>query len=171
MALAAGQKLTATQYNLDTQKLGNRARRTSASSTASSSTNVGVLYTSSFAVKAGQAYKIDIPNLAVRSTVAGDLLEALLRITEDASIPTTSSTLLVGSIARSSALITGSTATTMHVRAKYYPAADATLRVLLCISRLSGTGAVGCFADGSGFTIDIDISNSGVDPGASGTNV
>jgi hypothetical protein len=171
MALSAGQKLTATQYNLDVQKLGSRGRRTTASASASSATNVGVQYTSAFAVKAGYAVIVDCPNLPVRSTVAGDLLEALIRYTTDGSTPTTSSTLLPGSISRSSALITGSTATTIQLRAKYFPLADESFRALLCISRLAGTGAVSLFADGSGFMIDIDVYNAGPDPGDTGTDV
>lgn len=171
MALSAGQKLNATGYNRDTQKLGNRGRRTTVSTGATSATNVGVEHTSGLACVSGYAYRIECPNLAPRSTVSGDILEALLRYTEDGSTPTTSSPLLVGSISRSPSLPGASTALGMQLVATYLPTSNTTLRVLLCISRLSGTGTVSLFADGSGLVTDILITNLGPDPGDTSTDV
>jgi hypothetical protein len=171
MAFTSGEVLTAANLNQAVQKLVARGRRTTPSSIANSTTNVAVLRLDDIPIKGGYAYRVICPGLAMRSTVADDVMEVVIRYTTDGSTPTTSSAILPGASARSPTLTTGSNSLTTTSETEYVPASDETLSLLMCIARLTGTGNVSLFADGSGYVIDMKVYCDGPDVGDTGTDL
>jgi len=167
----AGLEMTGDELDLAVEKLIARGRRTTPS-TASTGSTVAVLRLDDIPIEGGYAYAIRCPGLGVRSTVAADLVQCLIRYTTDGSTPTTSSPILQGSIVLK-AVPGGSTAVSLDLDVEYYPAPGGTeqLSLLLCVIRLGGTGSCSIFADGSGYVIDLRVYNMGPDVGDTGTDL
>ena len=148
-----------------------RARRTTASPTANSGTNVAVLRLDDIPMRANGSYTIRCPNLWPRGSVANNILEVILRYTTDGSTPSGTSAILPGGIGRSPLLPSGSTAISMDVETEYIPASDETFSVTLFIALAVGSGTVGFFADGSGAITEIKVIHNGPDCGDTGVDL
>lgn len=168
-SLATGHEPSADEFQGmidETRRRGEVAqgRRTTAST--ATATIVGVLRLDNVAVYNGRAYRISTSNLNLISTVSNDDPQAQLRFSTSGTA-TTTSTLLPGGNARGRYVgATGSVF--IPINAFYYPTSDATLSVLLCVTRSGGSGNVSIFADANN-SIDLVIEDIG--PAASNTGV
>jgi hypothetical protein len=123
---------------------GNRliafGERSTSSSTASSSTAVGVLRLDNLAFRPGCSYYIYSGSLHVTSTVSSDNLRTEIRM-NTAGTATTSSSVIPGALAFEAFGNTG------KLETLYTPGASETASILLCIARDTGSGAASIFAD------------------------
>lgn len=137
---AAGERLTAAKVNRrGIQKYG---RRDSTSSNASSSTAVGVLRLDGISVVSGRIYVINVsahPN----SSVTTDNIRIEVRGSTSGTATTSSSVLVSGQLYFP--VLYGP----RTWRFAYVAASTATLSILLCVGRDTGTGNCNLFADGT----------------------
>lgn len=159
-------RLTASQYNKDTQKIVARGRRTSTTSN-STGTEVPDLRVDNISVYAGYAYMIWCTPLLLSSGTANDQISVFLRISEDGTVATTADTQL--------AQTQGYVANTTHppfwpLQSPYFPATDLTLSVLLSHQRTGGGGSCNITA-AAGINIDLVITQIGIDPGDTGVDL
>ena len=150
------------QYAKDIK--GRVARAITTSSSATTTTEVGVLRLDSVPVLGGHTYTIRTSSLLPVSTVANDYVGTKIRYTSDGTTATTSSTQLLGTQTR----ITGASGNeTVTLAVTYNPASDQNLSILLSASRVSGTG--NCSIGGGATTpIELWIDHDGEDPGNTG---
>lgn len=134
-------------------------RRTNASS-GSTTAEVGVLRLDNIPVYQGRRYKITTSPLNMFSTIAGDLMNAHIRVSTTAAA-TTASTQLTGLV--ESAFTSAASQRTQCLNVTYTPAASGTLSVLLSISRDSGTGTV-TIAGATNYPTDLVVEDIGPDP-------
>lgn len=165
----AGQKLTAGAFNTEIKKILARGRRTTTSSAVTSSTDIGVLRLDDVSLKASRSVIVRVTGIHADSTVAADVMRMRLRYTTDGSTPTTSSTILPGSLAYAQ-IANASWPETRVIEAEHTPAADQTFSVLLCISRTAGTGDCTLFADAD-HALEMKIIHDGDDVGDTGTDI
>lgn len=169
--IAAGNLILAseTREALDERAYGllQRARRTSNSSTANSTTPVSVLRLDDLPIIGGRAYLIQTSSLVLHSSTANDVTRAALYFTTDGSTPTSSSTLLA--ITQKTVAATANPPTSI-ISMMYFPTVNETLSLLLTVSRQAGAGNADILA-GTGFPIDIYVHDMGVDPGDTGVDL
>lgn len=135
------------------QRVVKYGKRTTASSTATSSTAVGVLRLDSINLKAGQDYTVVTGTLHPTSSVTTDNMRLEIRYSTSGNA-TTSSTVLAGLQAFE---VYGNTSL---LRAKFQCVADVTVSLLLCIARDTGTGNVQVYADGTRIT-EMEVRHDG----------
>lgn len=169
MPVLAGQAVTAAQWNLDT--LGGtviaRHRRTSNSSTASSSTPVGILRLDDIPITAGRSYWVVTSSLVIHSSTANDVVRVGAYYTTDGSTPTGASTLL-GIVQETVDATANPPAQPLSVM--YFPTVDEIFSVFLGVARQAGAGNADVLGSTT-FPIDLYIIDMGEDPGATGTNL
>lgn len=136
----AGNEPTAAQLNR--RGIGKYGRRDGSSSGASSSTAVGVLRVDSISVVSGRSYVIQFA-CHPTSTVTTDNIRIEVRGSTSGSATTSSSVLASGQLYR---LFSAGPTTWRFV---YIAGSTATLSLLLCVARDTGTGSCSLFADGT----------------------
>lgn len=135
---AAGERLTAAKVNRrGIQKYG---RRDSTSSNATSSTAVGVLRVDSISVVSGRSYVINV-SCHSNSSVGTDNIRVEVRGSTSGNATTSSSVLASGQFY--------DTPRARTWRFVYIAGATATLSILLCVARDTGSGNCTLFADGT----------------------
>lgn len=142
-----------------------RGERTTSSSTTTS--EVAVLRLDDVVVKAGHLITVWTSDLALTSTVANDVVAARLRYTTDGSAATTSSTIL----GEGAALQPATIAQRLPVIIKYVPPTDQSLSILLSVARIGGTGNASLAIATNVPTIDLIVSDHGIDPGDTGVDL
>lgn len=170
MTFSAGEKVTATKLNLellDGQVIA-RGRRTTTSTGTSGTTELGVIRLDDVPITSGRLYTITWRG-DPDSTIDTDVISVRCRYTTDGSTPSTSSTILPGSERRQPAF--ASVTNGQQHSALYIPSSNETFSVLLTQRRVSGTGSVTLFANGTDFITDIWITDGGVDPGDTGVDI
>lgn len=123
-------------------------RRTTPSST--TTTTVGVLRLDGIPVVGGKAYHVFATGVHFDSTVTSDALQADIRFST-AGTATTASAILTGAVAFGRIVVANS-GQTHNISCHYEPGGSATLSVLLCVSRLLGTGNSRIFASADAAT-------------------
>lgn len=116
-------------------------RRDTHSSTANSSTAVGALRLDSISVAIGRAYVINV-SCHPTSNVSTDVVRCEVRGSTTGTATTADSVLTSGQWFQS-------LGDAMTFRFVYIAGANATLSILLCIARFSGTGDVSFYGDGT----------------------
>jgi hypothetical protein len=171
MALAAGEIVTADQYNRDTEKIVNRARRVTTSGNATTTgVATAVLRLDDTTIAGGYLYGIRTSSLALQASAVGTYCRAQIHYTTDGSTPTTSSSVLPGAVTQTISAVV-SQSINSPILGLYSPGSDEVLSLLLSIVRTGGTaGNVTIFADATN-TIDMWIENLGLDPGDSGVDL
>lgn len=145
---------------------GGYGKRTTAS--LSTTTEVGVLRLDGLAVTAGRQYKISTSPLNMFSTVAGDLIEASIRVSTTGAA-TTTSTHLTGLV--ESAFSGGGSQRTQGLQVTYAPAATGALSVLLSVGRGGGgSGSVSILGSG-GYPLEMWVEDMGPAAPNSGINI
>lgn len=139
-----------------------RGRRTSATGNVTT-VETGVLRLDGISVKAGRAYRISTSNLNLDTSVSNDIAAAILRISTSGAA-TTGSTQICQ---MRNTIDDAANSNVMPLSAFYYPAAAATLSVLLSIVRVSGTGNIILFAS-TVEILDLVVTDEGTDPGNTG---
>lgn len=134
---SAGTKLTAEKLSRKGVKLW--GRRTSNSS-ASTGTETSVLRLDDAALKALRHIVVQVSGIHLESSVVSDALKVQIRYTTDASTPTTSSTVLPGSVLYGREVVANSSETTALNVSYETGSSDETLSVLLTVTRIAGTG-------------------------------
>ena len=167
MPFLAGQTVTAADLNLATQKVIARGRRVTTS--AGTTTIVGIMRLDDKPVLAGRTYKISAGPIQLDSSVANDHIRGLIKYTTDGSTPTTASATLPGAVTEGQQdnIAFGETRT---IETTYTPAADETLSLLLCVQRINGTGTV-TLVGSADFDFEMKIENAGEDVGDTGTDI
>lgn len=167
----AGQVALSAEYNklidnilyLDTKSvLVGFGRRTTSSSTANSSTAVGVLRLEA-PIISGNKYRVKTGVIHPTSTVTTDTARCELRFSVSGNA-TTSSPVLPGALAFEAF------GNTTSLDTVYTALATGTLSVALCVARESGSGNVSLFADGTRVT-DVYIEDLGLSVANSGVNL
>jgi hypothetical protein len=136
---AAGQRATAATLNR--RGIVKYGRRDTSSSTTSSSTAVGALRIDGISVVSGRAYVINV-SCHPTSTVSTDNVRCEVRGSTSGTATTSSSVLTSGQWYQK----LGDPQTFRFV---YIAPATATLSMLLCIARDSGSGNVNFYSDGT----------------------
>lgn len=144
---------------------GGYGRRTTAS--LSTTTEVGVLRLDGLALTAGRQYMISTCPLNMFSTVAGDLIEAAIRVST-VGAATTTSTHLTG--LAESAYSGGGSQRTQCLQVTYAPGATGTLSVLLSVARSGGTGSVSIIGS-AGYPIELWVEDMGLAAPDSGIDI
>ena len=169
--VAAGEIATAAKWRRDTKKILGRARRTTDSSTSASTTLVAVLRLDDIPITGGRLHRISTSPLSLDSSTANDVIRASILYTTDGTTPTTSSTQLPGGIAQTSQPNAAAGEFPSAISTTYTPASDETLSLLLCVSRISGGGNCLIQANGTVTIIEILVTDLGIDPGDTGTDL
>ena len=167
MTLLAGDKPTAAELELATEKIIARGRRITSTGTTTTAV-AGALRLDDLPIEGGYSYNIRVQT-SPRSSVAADGIAVHLRYTTDGTTPSTSSTILPGGYWFVRAIAAGS-AQSQTFETEYIPAADETLSLLLCWNRVVGTGNVDLYADSNTHT-EMKVFNSGPDVGDTGTDI
>lgn len=144
----AGQKLTASTLNSATLPGNLLARhvRTSASSTTTSGTGIGVIYLD-IPVTSGRMYWVGLTTPAHHdSTVTTDNVMSKITHTTNGTTPTASSSILDGAQVFSACV-------PMPLYTTYEATFTGTLKTLLCVARFSGSGNARLYADVLGRSI------------------
>lgn len=172
MAFFAGQKLRASELQdlIDKDSplprgILARGNRTTSSTTTTS--EVGVIRLDDIPIYAGRTYKIWSTALRLDTSVANDVARVNLRYTTDGSTPSTSSTVMTQAQA---GLPNATDGNSVDVCVDYSPAADELLSLLLCVSRISGTGSIGIIA-GVTAPINLVVEDMGLDPTDTGVDI
>lgn len=147
---ATGNRLTPARLNALPKGIIARANRASSSSTTTS--EVGVLRLDDLAIGAGRSYRIWVSPFVVHSTVANDVVRARLRFST-AGAATTSSSLLDMWQTSITNTVNPPSAT---LAAKLESGTNLTVSVLLTIARQSGTGNAS-IVSGSGPDLEIEL--------------
>lgn len=144
-----------------------RHSRLTASSATASATGIGVILLS-VPVITGRAYEVNVLACHLNSTVQTDNCFGKVTMTTDGSTPTASSTIMRGALSYTHGNATGA----VPVGAVWTSTITGTLKLLLCVGRESGTGNASMDGPGDGNrAIDLVVTDKGVDPGSTGTNV
>lgn len=165
MTALAGQVASPTDYSTDTKRRVNRGSRVTSPPT--TTTEVGVLRLDGVSVLSGHAYTIRTGTLSPVSSIANDYVGIKIRYTSDGTTATTSSTVLQTVQLRITGAGGGEEAS---IAVTYNPAANQTLSLLLCVSRVSGTGNI-TFNAGATSPMELWIDHDGVDPGDTGISL
>lgn len=144
-----------------------RGRRTTTST--ATTTVQGVLRIDDIPIIGGHVHKVWSSALGLATSVNGDSIRVDIRYTTDGSTPTTGSSVLPGSAVQQRISSTG-IVESATILTTYTPASDETLSVLLCVSRVSGTGNSAIFGDTS-FSIDVVVEDYGIDSGDAGVDI
>lgn len=147
--------------------LGILARGNRNTSSTTTTTEQGVLRLDDIPVYAGRTYRVWTSPLFLDTSVANDVIRALVRYTTDGSTPTTSSSVLSFVQARAED-VTDQYA--IPFTCDYSPSADQLLSVLLTVARRSGTGNVSIIGATSG-PINLVVEDIGMDPGDTGVDI
>ena len=143
-----------------------RGNRDSNSSSTSGTTELGVLRVDSIPVYAGRLYRIWTGPIIIDGSVANDAVRVILRGDTTGSATTSSTQLAISQgVVPNIAL-----PERFEIDIPYAPASDATLSVLLSIVRQSGTGVFQALG-ASTIPINLVISDEGLDPGDTGTDI
>lgn len=137
---AAGEILTAT--NLSRRGIAKYGRRNTTSSNSASTTAVGVLRLDTISVVSGRSYVINIschPN----STVTTDNIDITVRGSTAGNATTASPVLTSGEF------FINQIGAPVVWRFVYIAGSTATLSILLCVARFTGTGNCNLYADGT----------------------
>lgn len=164
----AGEPITAATLNLATEKIVARGRRVTASTT--TTTEQSVMRIDDAQLYAGYLYRVVLNETGIDSSVANDVIRAIIRYTTDGSTPTTASTTLtIGQELQ----VNASQQATISCSAFYAPgASDVQFSALLTVARTTGTGSVGMLAGGGApGPIDFYIENMGLDVGDTATEL
>lgn len=140
-------------------------RRTTPSGTTTGT--VGVLRLDDVQVKVGFSYRIAATNVLIDSTVASDTGDPHIRFTTDGSTPTTASTVMIESFGR---IIVANSGEAVPLECQYEPASDQLLSLLLCVSRISGSGNMRLFASATAM-LELKIERTGLAVGNTGTSI
>lgn len=135
---AAGQRTTASALNR--RGIAKYGRRDSTSGSSTSSAAVGVLRVDNISVMSGRAYVINI-SAHLNSTVTTDNIRVEVRGSTSGNATTASGVL--------TSVQFFSVPTAKTWRAVYIAPATATLSILLCVARDSGTGSCNLYGDGT----------------------
>lgn len=165
MTVNSGDTGTAAAWILDTKKIATRGERTTGSST--TTTTVGVLRLDDIPLAAGRVYKIYTSPLNLDTSVDADVVRGEMRYTTDGSTPTTSSTAM---ILGSNKLASAAVSQPVVLQRTYAPAGAETLSLLMCVTRVSGTGNVSIIGDPT-FPIQMWVEDGGIDPGDVATEI
>lgn len=167
---AALQEPTAYQLNRAVQKAIRRGRRVTSSSASTSTTDIGVLRVPSIPVLEGDLVAIQSSPLALDSSVVNDEIRARCRYRLDGVDAGATDTIVPGSKVQTRQTDANvpehkTIFTTLPITA------DGTLSVLLCVSRIAGSGNAIIFADGTEDIIELVVWNMGPDPGDTGIDI
>lgn len=171
MTVLAGQVLPASMWNLELLPgtVIARGRRASSSSAATSSTAVAVLRVDNVDLIAGRLYRIHTSSILPDGTTSTDVCRIQIHYSSSGAA-TTSSSILPGAVQEMQVgNVTNSSG--MDIETCYTPASNETGSFLLAFRLVQGTGSTILFADGTTITIDIYITDCGVDPGDTGTDL
>ncbi|MCE7008723.1 hypothetical protein LWC34_38820 [Kibdelosporangium philippinense] len=161
----AGEKLFADSMNDRIAHVIARAQRTDSSPGTTSATGVGVT-SLTVDVLAGHRYRVDIPLCHATSTTNGDLTLVKVTHSVNGSTPTASSPAILGAQAVAAPHPTAP----FPVVGFITPNADLTLKLLVCVARVGGSGTSSIFGDGIR-VMDLLVWDMGIDPGNTGTNL
>lgn len=139
-----------------------RGRRTTATGNITT-TETGVLRLDGIPIFAGRAYRISTSNINMDTSVAGDIASARIRISTSGTATTASTQIVqlrntIDDVANSDVLT---------LNATHFPAADATLSVLLSAVRVAGTGNIVVFCSGTEI-LDLVVTDEGLAPSDTG---
>lgn len=170
----AGQRVTADLLNqLDDNEVSPlpqgviaRGNRTSNSTATSGTTEQGVLRVDSIPVYAGRLYRIWTGPIIIDGSVANDAVRMVLRGDTTGSATTSSTQLAIAQGVVSNIALPE----TFEIDIPYVPVSDGTLSVLLSIVRQSGTGVFQALGS-STIPINLVVSDQGLDPGDTGTDI
>lgn len=146
--------------------LGEVKQHTRGTDSGTTTTEVGVMRIDNIPVYGGRAYKIWTSPLNLISNTGGDLIEGRLRYDATGLAATTASTQLAAVGAIQGAIINQR----VPFIARYAPAADATLSILLSVGRFAGSGTVRMSASGT-YPLQLIIEDIGLATVDSGTDI
>lgn len=171
MTVAAGQVVTASEWNLEflAGTVVGRGRRTTSSSAATGTTAVAVVRADNVSLIAGRLYRVHTSSLLPDGSTSTDVCRVQIHYSSSGAA-TTSSSILPGAVQEMQiGNVTNSSG--MDIETTYAPSANETGSFLLAFRLVQGTGSTILFADGTTITIDIYITDCGVDPGDTGTDL
>lgn len=142
-------------------------RRTTPSST--TTTTVGVLRLDGIPVISGRAYNIMGTGICLDSTVTSDALQVDIRFTTNGTNATTASPILTGSVVFGRIVVLNS-GESKCISCQYEPAGNQTLSLLLCVSRIAGSGNSRIFGSADA-AIEMKIFRSGNAVGDTGVDI
>jgi hypothetical protein len=116
-------------------------------STATTTSEIGVLRIDDVPIYEGRCYEISTSPLSGYADTTSEFFEFRIKYTTDGSTPTTSSSTIPGGISVDSQSNTYSSTSYGPIFATYRPPADQTLSLLLTIRRITGGGNVQSIAD------------------------
>ncbi|WP_427422653.1 hypothetical protein [Lysinibacillus fusiformis] len=171
MTLNAGQVPTGSEW--DDEFLAGaviaRGRRITSSSAATGTTAVAVLRIDNVPLEAGRLYRVHTSSLLPDGTTSTDVCRVQIHYNSSGTA-TTASGLMLGAVQEMQiGNVTNSSG--MDIETTYAPSANETGSFLLAFRLVQGTGSTILFADGTTITIDIYITDCGVDPGDTGTDL
>jgi hypothetical protein len=143
-----------------------RGNRTSNSTATSGTTEQGVLRVDSIPVYAGRLYRIWTGPIIIDGSVANDAVRMVVRASTSGSATTASTQLAIAQGVVSNIALPEC----FEIDIPYAPASDGTLSVLMSIVRQSGTGVFQALG-ASTIPINLVVSDEGLDPGDTGTDI
>lgn len=161
--MASGDRLYAAEVAGRTIKRGRRVTATGNITT----TETGVLRVDDIPVFADRAYMIKTSNVNLDASVANDIADARVRVTQNAA-PGTAATTSSTQIGHFRNTIDDAAQSNVNdITAFYFPSSDGYLSVLLTAQRVTGTGNIVVFCS-SVEILDLVIMDIGEDPGDTG---
>lgn len=151
------------QEMTDATRAGIVARGRRTTSSASTTSEIGVLRLDGIALRAGRIYRIWTPPLASVSSLSGDNPGARLRYATSGAA-TTSSTILTTGVGYQSSFA----AVAQSLVAKYVPAADQTVSLILTAVRIGGSGNVSIVTNAGNPDVEVIVEDTGRDVGDTG---
>lgn len=153
-------------YASDAPRVVKRGRRTTTTGTITT-TETGVLRVDDIPVFAGRAYMIKTSNVNLDTSVANDIADARIRVTQNASTGTaaTTSSSQIGHFRNY--IDDASQSNVNDITAFWFPSTDGYLSVLLTCQRVTGSGNIVVFCS-SAEILDLVIFDMGDDPGDTG---
>lgn len=164
--------ITATKLNraLRPGRCIGRARRITTSASANSATLIPVLELDDIPVVGAREYTVMTSGLWLDTGVANDVALATITHTLDGSTPVVGSAILPGGTAEAK-LVDPNAPETRVIATSITPAADGLLSLLLCVSRVAGSGLIVIQGDGTAKLIEMRVYDSGEDPGDTGVDL
>lgn len=147
-----------------------RAERITNSTASTSTTLIPVLRLDDITCKGGRLLRIETAPLYLDTSVANDAARVTLTYTLDGSTPTIASTPLPGGFVQA-VLANVALGETPTIVTTLTPPADGQLSLLVCVSRLTGSGSVVIQADGTSSRCQVAVYDASVDPGDTGVDL